>query len=104
MEHVYYPLFYDHDLLPFHDLATAREVVEDAFLGPGIPGDWVPVELGEDRLPALQLQFEEAGETVGICLVAGADGFLYSDVSFGDEEEGAPEELGVTLAALRQAA
>lgn len=104
MEETYFPLFYDRDLLPFHDLTTAREVVEDAFLGPGAPGNWVPVELGEDRLPALQLQFEESGETAGVCVVAGADGFLYADVPFGDEDEGAPEELGVTLAALWQAA
>ena len=99
-----FPLFYGHDLIPFHDLATAREVVEDAVLGPGTPGDWVPVELGEARLPALQLQFEDAGQPVGVSVMVGADGFLYTDVPFGDEEEGAPEELGVTLAALRQAA
>lgn len=99
-----FPLFYDGALIPFHDLATAREVVEDAFLGAGIPGEWAEVELGEDRIPALQLQFEEEGQPVGVCVVAGADGFLYSDVPFGDEDEGAPEELGVTLAALRQAA
>lgn len=103
MEDFAFPLFYG-DLIPFHDIATAREIIEDAFLSPGISGEWVPVELEGSRLPALQLQFEQNGELVAVTVMVGADGLLYSDVAFGDEEEGAPKELGVALATLQQVA
>ena len=87
----YYPLFAGGTRLNLEDLEIARALVEAAVLEDGQDADWSRAVSDSPDIPRYALWFHVDGEVARIRLIGGADGFLYVDVPFGDENTGAPD-------------